>query len=87
MPHASVPGAFCPSHAFVCSGLSGSGWQWWSAATPQESPASDLVRNMIDSSGGGYGSPRAPVSGTIPCNDDQAAREQRSVGVGGVSES
>ncbi len=37
MSHACVLGATCPSHPFVCSGLSGSGWLWWSAATPQES--------------------------------------------------
>jgi len=31
------PGACCPSHPVLCSGLSGIGWLWWSAATPQES--------------------------------------------------
>ncbi len=32
-----VLGTFCPSHAVLCPSLSGIGWLWRSAATPQES--------------------------------------------------
>ena len=55
-------------------------------------PGTPLIQSLIPECGwphpisGGNRSLRAPVLGTIPCNDDEALREQRSVGVGGGSE-
>src|SRR5208337_1921468 len=47
-------------------------------------PAISPVTRSSPAAAAGIARRRAPVSGTIPCNDDATVREQRSVGAGGA---